>query len=87
MFKTVRTQLSHLASLAKSLSVRLRIKWFWVQFQLQSLKRKLVVEEKLLNHDRKLSDMCGEFFEDFQKEIKEEIFKELVDGKCKTTKL
>ena len=31
--------------------------------------------------------MCGEFFEDFQKEIKEEIFKELVDGKCKTTKL
>ena len=33
----LRTQLDHLASLAKWLSVRLRTKWFWVRVQLQSL--------------------------------------------------
>ena len=32
------TQLNHLASLAKWLSVRLRIKWLWVRIPLQSLK-------------------------------------------------
>ena len=32
------TQLNHLASLAKWLSVRLRTKWLWVRVQLQSLK-------------------------------------------------
>ena len=31
------TQLNHLVSLAKWLSVRLRFKWFWVRVQLQSL--------------------------------------------------
>ena len=31
------TQLNHFASFAKQLSVRLRTKWFWVRFQLQSL--------------------------------------------------
>ena len=30
--------LNHLASLTKSLSVRLQTKWFWVRVQLQSLK-------------------------------------------------
>ena len=34
----LRTQLNHLANLAKWLSVRLRTKWFWVRVQLQSLK-------------------------------------------------
>ena len=34
----LRTQLNHLASLAKQLSVRFRTKWFWVWVQLQSLK-------------------------------------------------
>ena len=32
------TQLNHLASLAKWLSVRLRTRWLWVRVQLQSLK-------------------------------------------------
>ena len=32
------TQLNHLASLAKWLSVRLSTKWLWVRVQLQSLK-------------------------------------------------
>ena len=36
----LRTQLNHLASLAKWLSVRLRTKWFWVRVQLQSLHHK-----------------------------------------------
>ena len=32
------TQLSYLVSLAKWLSVRLRIKWWWIRVQLESLK-------------------------------------------------
>ena len=35
LVKVIRTQLNHLASLAKWLSVRLRTKWFWVRVQLQ----------------------------------------------------
>ena len=37
------TQLNHLVSLAKWLSVRLRTKWLWVRVPLQSLKRGNVV--------------------------------------------
>ena len=36
-FNIDRDNLPHLASLAKWLSVRLRIEWFWVRVQLQSL--------------------------------------------------
>ena len=36
------TQLNHLASLVKCLSVRLRTKWLWVQIQLQSLKLQIL---------------------------------------------
>ena len=35
------TQLNHLTSLAKWLSVRLQTKWLWVRFPLQSLKLKI----------------------------------------------
>ena len=34
----VRTQINHLASLTKWFSVRIRAKWFWIRFQLQSFK-------------------------------------------------
>ena len=50
------TQLNHLASLAKWLSVRLRTKWLWVQIPLQSLirlfrdmTRTLFWESRMLN--------------------------------------
>ena len=39
--QVLRTQLNHLVSLAKFLSVRLLTKWFWVRFQLQSLNFRL----------------------------------------------
>ena len=38
----LRTQLDHLVSLAKWLSVHLWIKWFWVRVQLQSLKLEIL---------------------------------------------
>ena len=38
------TQLHHLASLAKWLSVRLRTKWLWVRFPLQSLNDDFVAD-------------------------------------------
>ena len=37
--KVLTTQLNHLASLAKWLSVRLRTKWLWVRVPLQIMKR------------------------------------------------
>ena len=54
---------------------------------MQSLKLKLLFEEKLSTLDKKLSNMCWELFKDFQKEIQEEIFEELADYKYKITKL
>ena len=40
--QVLRRQLNHLASLAKWLSVHLWTKWFWVWFQLQSLKLEIL---------------------------------------------
>ena len=43
------TQLNHLASSAKWLSVCLWTKWLWIQVQLQSLKHPVVILAKSLN--------------------------------------
>ena len=40
--QVLRTQLNHLASLAKWMSVRLRTRWFRVRLQLQSLQLSLI---------------------------------------------
>ena len=52
----LRTQLDHLASLAKWLSVRLRTKWFWVRVQLQKvilerIKANEETNQALFSHD------------------------------------
>ena len=45
--KVLRAQFNHLVSLAKWLSVPLQNKWFWVQIQLQSLKRQIFASFEL----------------------------------------
>ena len=44
------TQLNHLASLAKWLSVRLRTKWLWVQVPLQSLDTDMSIVHTKTDH-------------------------------------